>query len=309
MMDALLSNYVKYLQAERSASHYTVRNYRHDVQGFLAFLDRERNPSLEEVDRFFIRRYLAYLLEENIARASIARKLSALRSFFKYLVREKIIPSDPMKATISPKLEKRLPCFLTVEEATRLVQAPDTSSHLGQRDRAILELLYAAGMRVSEVVSLDTSQVNLASREIRVWGKGSKERMVLMGKPAAAALKRYLKDGRSQLIGKTGTSALFVNRLGNRLSERAVEMIISKYGAKAGMGKKVFPHLLRHTFATHLLDGGADLRVVQELLGHVNLATTQIYTHVTQSQNRRAYLAAHPRAQAKHEHQREESER
>ncbi|MBI2906556.1 MAG: tyrosine recombinase XerC [Chloroflexi bacterium] len=295
----MLESYVKYLQTERSASRYTVRNYSHDVAVFREFLAREGVPSLEEVDRIVLRRYMAHLLETDVARASIARKLSALRSFFKYLVREKVIGGDPMKNTASPKLQKRLPTFLAVDEAKELVQAPDASTPLGQRDRAIIELLYAAGIRVSETVGLDTGALDLAKGELRVRGKGNKERIVLMGKPAGEALRWYLSRGRGELVGERDVPALFVNRFGNRLTQRSVELIIRKYGAQAGLQKKVFPHLLRHTFATHLLEGGADLRVVQELLGHVSLASTQIYTHVTPGHNRRAYLAAHPRANAR----------
>ena len=166
----------------------------------------------------------------------------------------------------------------------------------GQRDRALLELLYASGLRVSELANLNLEQVNLDTREIRVWGKGSKERIVLMGEPAAEALLAYINDGRYALLGNRKTSALFLNRDGGRLTERSVQKILQKYAGATGIGKRVYPHMLRHTFATHLLDGGADLRVVQELLGHSSLATTQIYTHVSKSQARKVYLAAHPMA-------------
>lgn len=300
-MNPLLDTYVKYLTVERTASAYTLRNYSHDVQDFLDYVGKQHS-SLQKVDRFLLRRYLASLIEAEVARSSIARKLSALRSFFKYLARENLVASDPMKSISSPKLEKRLPKFLTIPETTKLIEMADVRSPLGQRDRAILELLYACGARVSEIASLDIGKVNLASREARVWGKGSKERITLMGKPAAKAVEAYLKNSRKALAGKHTTEALFLNRFGDRLSERAVEMIVRKYALMAGVDRRVFPHLMRHTFATHLLEGGADLRVVQELLGHVNLATTQIYTHVTPGQNRRVYLASHPRANLKPQH-------
>jgi integrase/recombinase XerC len=212
-------------------------------------------------------------------------------------MRENLVSANPLATISSPKLEKRLPSFLSGEEVVHLVEAPDTSTPLGQRDRAMLEILYASGLRVSEVVGLELSNVNLEAREIRVWGKGSKERIVLMGKPAASAVDIYIRKGRPQLLGKSRTEALFLNRYGRRLSERALQKTLVRYAAKAGLDKRVHPHLLRHSFATHLLDGGADLRVVQELLGHANLSTTQIYTHVTQSQARKVYLAAHPRAE------------
>jgi integrase/recombinase XerC len=181
----------------------------------------------------------------------------------------------------------------------RLLKAPDLASPQGLRDRAIIELIYASGLRVSELVKLNLERVNLDSGEIRVWGKGSKERLVLIGEPAARALANYLSQSRPKLLGKRSGDALFLNRYGSRLSERIVQMILEKYAALAGLDKRVHPHLLRHTFATHMLDGGADLRVVQELLGHASLASTQIYTHVTKSQARKVYLSAHPMAQKK----------
>jgi integrase/recombinase XerC len=209
-----------------------------------------------------------------------------------------MVSASPVADT-SPKLDKRLPSFLTMEEIERLLNAPDLSTPQGQRDRALLELLYASGLRVSEVVSLNLERIDLDTNEIRVWGKGSKERVVLMGKPAANALNIYLNQGRPNLLGKKGSSALFLNRYGGRLVERRVQRILEKYAKIAGIGKRVHPHMLRHTFATHLLDGGADLRVVQELLGHANLSSTQIYTHVTKSQARKVYLSAHPMAKEK----------
>jgi integrase/recombinase XerC len=273
-----------------------VRNYTHDLRHFLEFLNAEKVATLEEVDRHLLRHYIASLQEEGFEKASVARKMSALRSFYRYLMQENIISSDPMLTVSSPKLEKRLPSFLSNDEVTRLLEAPNNTTPLGQRDRAVLELLYASGLRVSEMARLDLGNVNLEAREIRVWGKGSKERVVLMGKPAASALDLYLRQGRKQLLGKSSTEALFINRYGKRLSERSLQKAISRYALESGLDKRVFPHMLRHSFATHLLDGGADLRVVQELLGHANLTSTQIYTHVTQSQARKVYLAAHPRA-------------
>jgi integrase/recombinase XerC len=231
-----------------------------------------------------------------LVKASIARKLSAIRSFYRYLLQEGLVFTSPAATTSSPKLDKRLPSFLTLEEARRLLEAPDVSTPQGQRDRALLELLYASGLRVSELVKLNLEQINLDTREIRVWGKGSKERVVLMGKPAAGALATYINEGRPKLLGGKRSSTLFVNRYGGRLPERRVQRILEKYTRIAGMAKRVHPHMLRHTFATHLLDGGADLRVVQELLGHAALSSTQIYTHVTKSQAKKVYLSAHPMA-------------
>jgi len=305
----VFNRYINYLEAERNASPYTVRNYSSDLKGnykrgsekgFFQFLRLKQIDSLEKVDKQVLRDYLAYLAEQGIAKASIARKLSAIRSFYRYLVREGILAKNPLEQAASPKLDRRLPSFLTVEEMVRLLTAPDLATPQGQRDRALIELFYAAGLRVSELVNLNLEQVNIDTREIRVWGKGSKERMVLMGEPAARALTNYIGQGRPRLQGEKGDrGALFLNNRGRRLTERMVQKILSKYARLAGINKRVYPHLLRHTFATHLLDGGADLRVVQELLGHANLATTQIYTHVTQSRARKVYLSAHPMAQIK----------
>jgi len=292
----LFNKYINYLEAERNASPYTVRNYTTDLLGFFQFLRDKEIDSLKEVDRHTLRDYLSQLMEKGFVKASIARKLSAIRSFYRYLLRERIMSTSPLATTSSPKLDKRLPSFLTIEEVKQLLEAPDLSTPQGQRDRALMELLYASGLRVSELVNLNLEQVNLDSREIRVWGKGSKERMVLMGKPAADALRTYLSQGRPELIGNKRTSALFLNRSGGRVTQRRVQRILEKYASLAGIDKRIHPHMLRHTFATHLLDGGADLRVVQELLGHANLSSTQIYTHVTRSQAKKVYLSAHPMA-------------
>jgi len=300
-MQEVFNKYVNYLEAEKNASPYTVRNYTTDLLHFFQFLKAKRVDSLKEVDKHVLRDYLSYVMEQGFVKASIARKLSAIRSFYRYLQREEIIATNPVATASSPKLDKRLPSFLTIDEVERLLEAPDLSKPQGQRDRALMELLYASGLRVSELVSLNLEQVNLDTGEIRVRGKGSKERMVLMGKPAVEALRAYLSQGRPKLFGTRVrmTNALFINPDGGRLSERWVQSILVKYASIAGIERRVHPHMLRHTFATHLLDGGADLRVVQELLGHASLSSTQIYTHVTQSQARKVYLSAHPMAREK----------
>ncbi|MCL0057644.1 tyrosine recombinase XerC [Dehalococcoidales bacterium] len=294
-MQGIFNKYINYLEVERNASPYTVRNYRNDLLDFFDFLRGKGIGSLKEVDKHVLRDYLSSLIGQGLVKASIARKLSAIRSFYRYLLREGMVVTSPIM-TSSPKQDRRLPPFLTIEEMERLLKTPDLSTPIGHRDRALLELLYASGLRVSELVKLNLEQVNLDSGEIRVWGKGAKERVVLMGKPAARALDTYLSQGRPKLLGKKRSNALFLNRYGGRLPERRVQRILEKYARLAGIDKRVHPHMLRHTFATHLLDGGADLRVVQELLGHVNLSSTQIYTHITKSQARKVYLSAHPMA-------------
>ena len=300
-MQEVFNKYVNYLEAERNVSPYTVRNYTSDLLGFFQFLKAKGIGSLRDVDKPVLRDYLSHLIEQGLVKASIARKLSAIRSFYRYLLREGMVPTNPVATTSSPKLDRRLPSFLSIEQVVKLLEAPDLATPQGLRDRALLELLYASGLRVSELVSLNLEQVNLNTNEIRVRGKGAKERLVLIGKPAAEALSTYLSQGRPKLFGAKirMTNALFINRYGERLIERGVQKILEKYANIAGIDKRVHPHLLRHTFATHLLDGGADLRVVQELLGHADLSSTQIYTHVTKSQARKVYLAAHPMAQEK----------
>jgi tyrosine recombinase XerC len=301
-MQNLFNRYINYLEAEKNASPYTVRNYTSDllgsknIKGFFAFLTERGITSLDKADRHVMRDYLSYLVEQGLVKASIARRLSAIRSFYRYLVREEIMSVSPVANTSSPKLDRRLPEFLTTHEITRLLEAPDSGTPQGQRDRAFMELLYASGLRVSELASLNLEQIALDTREIRVLGKGSKERMVLMGEPAARALTAYLNEGRLKLLGNRRSNAVFLNRYGGRLTRRSVQSLLQEYAGIAGIEKRVHPHMLRHTFATHLLNGGADLRVVQELLGHASLSTTQVYTHVSKSQAKKVYLSAHPMA-------------
>ncbi len=309
-MQELFQRYVNYLVAERNCSPYTVRNYTTDlqgsknIQGYFGFLQDKGITTLDQADRYMVREYLSYLAEKKVNKASIARKLSAMRSFYRFLTREEILSVNPLEEASSPKLDKRLPTFLTSTEITRLIEIPDAENPYGQRDRAILELLYASGLRISEVTSLDTGRINLESREIRVVGKGSKERIVLIGEPAAEALKRYIREGRKIIpliklpkgAKPPRSKALFVNNQGGRLSDRSIQKLMQKYVRLAGIEKDVHPHTVRHTFATHMLDGGADLRVVQELLGHSNLSTTQIYTHISKKRAKEVYLSAHPMA-------------
>lgn len=296
-MDEHLDKFITYLIAEKNASPYTVRNYRHEIKQFLGFLKEEGIDSWDGVDRLLLRRYLAWLQQRGYVKASIARRVSELRSFCRYLMREGILESNPIKAISSPKVPKRLPHVLSVQEMEALLMAPDTTKPQGRRDRAILEVLYASGIRIGELVGLDVGDFDRHRGELRVLGKGDKERVALLGRPAILALERYLRGGRGKLAKKDkARKALFLNRFGGRLSARSVSYLVHKYAKQAGLEKRITPHVLRHSFATHLLDRGADLRVVQELLGHVRLATTQVYTHVTQSRARKVYLESHPRA-------------
>lgn len=291
-----LGCYVRYLIAERNASPYTIRNYRSEIEQFFAFLAYEGIATWEEVDSQVLRRYLAWLLDEGYNKASVARRISELRSFCRFLQNSGLLEKNPFDQVSSIKAPKRLPNYLSIDEVFALLAAPDTSTPQGQRDRAILEMIYGGGLRVSELVGLNLGDLDLVQGEVRVLGKGDKERVALLGQPAVAALKLYIEKGRPELVNKKTGTALFLNRHGNRLSARSVQMFLNKYAREAGIQRLVTPHVLRHTFATHLLDGGADLRTVQELLGHSELATTQIYTHVSQTQARKVYLQAHPRA-------------
>ena len=290
-MEQLIQAYVRYLTAERNLSAYTLRNYRSDLSDFGRYLETEERIGPLEVDRQSFRRYLAQLHEAGMATASVGRKVSTVHTFYRYLVREGYLGRDPLMGVSSPKRERRLPKVLGKEQLTAMIEAADSDEALGLRDRAILELMYAAGLRLAEVVSLDVTGIDLAEHLVRVRGKGNKERMVVIGRPAAQALQRYLREGRLELA-RAGEPALFVNRDGRRLSGRSVQKIVRKHALMAGLDQRVFPHLLRHSFATHMLDGGAELRVVQELLGHASADTTQIYTHVTEERQREAYNEA-----------------
>ncbi len=308
-----MKRYLDYLTAERGFSPYTIRNYTSDLlgnnpegrpMGFFQYLQANDIKSLKDVNRHVLREYIGHLMEQEISRRSISRKISAVRSLYRYLLREGYIEENPIKLTASPKLDRRLPECLSEEELDRLLATPPADTPQGMRDRAILEMIYASGMRISEITSLNLDQINPDNGQIKVLGKGSKERIVLIGEMAITALKRYLETARPKLMTlKGGSRALFINRSGGRLSRRSIQSMVTRQALKAGIDKHVYPHLLRHSFATHMLDGGADLRVVQELLGHSSLGTTQVYTHVTQAQAKKVYMAAHPMAKRPDPHE------
>ena len=292
----LMRRFEQHLRVERGLAGLTVRNYRTDLEPLFDFMLKNGVPDLKALDRAALRAYLAWLIELGYVRRSVARKVSALRTLLRWLVRLKLIDADPLPRRGVMKLDSRLPRFLSQNEAARLVQAAETSDPGKIRDRALLELIYGAGLRVSEARDLDVVHLNLGALELRVVGKGSKERVVLIGVPARDALSLYLRDVRPTLATDDSDGALFLNRFGGRLSQRSIQQKVRSYAAQAGLGGRVHPHTLRHSYATHMLEGGADLRVVQELLGHASPATTQIYTHVTGAEARRVYEAAHPRS-------------
>jgi len=282
-----LHKFLIFLEIEKNYSSHTVLNYRLDLEEFGKFLDAKSIGSVEYSD---LRRFLAQLKGRNLKPRSLARKLSALRSFFKFLQREKVIKSNPAKLLVTPKLDKPLPHFMSEEETVKLIEAPQAGKVGTLRNKAIFELLYSTGMRVSELVGLNVDDVDFFGNIIKVMGKGKKERMVPVGETALKALKDYL-DSR-----KVEHSFVFANKNGTRLSDRSVRNIINKYILEQALSQHVTPHMFRHSFATHLLNHGADLRSVQELLGHVNLSTTQIYTHLTTDKLKKVYDQAHPRA-------------
>jgi len=302
----LVHQFIHYLSMEKNASPHTCRCYQRDLEGFEDFLKSSGmylTPSgdveLGKVDRIAIRKYLSFLHRKN-RKSSIARKISTLRSFFKYLVREEMVSSNPAKSVSTPKVEKTLPTTLTVDEAFRLMESPKSlsgkssegSKERSLRDRAILELLYSSGLRVSELVGLNWNQLDQDLGIVRVMGKGRKERIVPVGAKAIEALKAYLEERGSV----EGGNPLFINSMGGRLTARSVGRLIKKYSRHSGIFRKVSPHSLRHTFATHLLDAGADIREIQEMLGHSSLSTTQRYTHLSMGKLMEVYDRAHPRS-------------
>jgi tyrosine recombinase XerC len=284
----LLDAYIRHLIAEKNLSPYTLRNYRSDLLDFARYLEEQEETNPLEADRQSFRRYLGYARDHGVVTASLTRRASTVRNFYAFLAREDHLPANPLAGVSAPKRERRLPSILTKDNLDALIQSADEQTPQGIRNRAILELMYAAGVRLSEVVGLDLKHLDLSERTLLVRGKGNKERMVLVGEPAEKALRRYLAEARQQLSGGDG-QALFLNRDGGRLSGRSMQQIVRRHALRAGLDVRVHPHLLRHSFATHLLDGGAELRVVQELLGHASASTTQIYTHVTEEQARRVY--------------------
>jgi tyrosine recombinase XerC len=289
-----LGEFLEYLKHEKGASSHTLDGYRIDLTQLADHL-AERKIRLAEVDNVVLRGFLVDLYKNKLTKASAARKLAAIRSFFEFCVRRKWADGNPAKAIATPRIDRRVPAFLSEEEMERLLAAPDAADKQGLRDRAILELFYATGIRVSELVGINLEDISLEERMIRVRGKGKKERIVPFGRKASGSLDNYFRV-RAQFPLKLGSSALFVNRDGGRLTTRSIQRLVHKYFEKAALRLKISPHALRHSFATHLLNRGADLRVIQELLGHENLATTQRYTHLDVQHLLDVYRKSHPRS-------------
>jgi integrase/recombinase XerC len=290
-MNKYIEQFSNLLKAEKDVSPHTLRAYITDLNEFFSFTNK--NP--EEIDNLDIRSFLASLYHRKLKKSSIARKLASIRSFFKYLHKEGYVKKNPAKLVSSPKTQRDLPRFLTVDEAFTLMEAPKGETFQATRDKAILELLYSSGLRVSELSMLDINDLDIKESLIRVKGKGKKERILPIGAKALEALKNYLPE---RILLKKKSSALFLNGRGGRLTQRGIRRIVLKYGRMIVL-KDLCPHVLRHTFATHLLHGGADLRSIQELLGHSSLSTTQRYTHVDVSHLIEVYDKAHPMARGR----------
>lgn len=289
-----LSEFLKYIDLEKNYSNYTLINYKDDLSFYLDFLNKE-NIDVLDSDYKVIRNYLSYMYNKKYSSKTISRHISSLRSFYKYMLKENYIVKNPMTLISNPKQESKLPHFLYYNELETILNIPDKSTPLGQRDSVILELLYSTGIRVSELVNIKLKDINLSTRKIRILGKGNKERIVLYGEYLKNLLDIYLNDGREKLV-KNNQEYLVLNKNGSGLTTRGVRVIIDNILKKGEIDFHISPHVLRHTFATHMLDSGADLKSVQELLGHENLSTTQIYTHISNERLRKVYLSTHPRA-------------
>jgi len=287
-----IEKFIQFLKIQKNISENTALAYRRDIEQFSRFLEK-KNLNIKHADKLTVRDYLANVLQAVSKKSSIIRKIAALRRFFNFLVKCKVLKISPMDFILTPKSEKHLPNFLTVGEINLILSAPDTSKISGLRDRAILELLYSSGLRISELTTLSKTDVDYVSGTVKVMGKGGNQRLVPIGDFALDIIRKYLK------MRNDSSSVLFAGnpaKAGQKLSARCIQKTLKIYLKKAGITKKITPHSLRHTFATHLIDNGCDIRSVQEMLGHKNLATTQIYTHVTSQMMKKIYDKVHPRA-------------
>jgi len=301
--EAVARRYLEHLTVERGLADNTLAAYRRDLERYVGFLGARRIEDLADVDAKTIRAFIASVSAsthgpdgEPYRATTVSRMLSTVRTFHRFALREGLVTDDPTAGVVRPRLPRALPHPLTVEEVTAIVEAPGDATPVATRDRAILELLYGAGLRISELVGLDVDDLDLDDAAVRVFGKGSKERLVPIGRMARDAVAAYLTRGRPALATGRSRAALFLNTRGGRLTRQSCSRLLDAHRARAGITRVVTPHDLRHSFATHLLEGGADVRVVQELLGHASVATTQVYTLVTTEHLRAAYYTAHPRA-------------
>ena len=299
MIRTAIESFIEYLRVERNASDLTIKSYEEDLIALVLYFEEteERAVEISEVTTLELRRFIAELQQAGYAKSTISRKLACLRSFFRFAVREGWVEANIAKPLRNPRAGRKLPHFLSAEEIARLLESPPSTNASGVRDRAILETMYSAGLRVSELVGLSIEDIDFSAGLVRVRGKGRKERLSPLGSYAQKAIKNWLSQREpNPKATKEHASAVFLNRFGNRLTSRSVGRMLEKYLKQCGLDQRTSPHTLRHSFATHLLDRGADIRSVQELLGHKSLITTQIYTHVSTERLREVYESAHPRA-------------
>ncbi|RZI51522.1 site-specific tyrosine recombinase XerD [Aeribacillus pallidus] len=297
-MNDHIQDFIHYLTVERGLANNTIVSYERDLKSYKQFLNEKLNiQEVQNIQRYHILQYLHFLKDQGKSSKTIARHIASIRAFHQFLLREKAADEDPSVHIETPQIERKLPKVLSLEEVERLLETPELTSPIGYRDKAMLELLYATGIRVSEMVYLNLSDVHLIMGFIRCYGKGKKERLVPIGEKATKALEEYLEKGRPKLVRqKHKTDALFLNHHGKRISRQGFWKNLKSIAVKAGIQKELTPHTLRHSFATHLLENGADLRAVQEMLGHADISTTQIYTHVTKTRLKDVYKMYHPRA-------------
>ncbi|MDN7225853.1 site-specific tyrosine recombinase XerD [Planococcus liqunii] len=293
-----LDDYLHFLRVERQLASNTLTSYERDLKSYLQYLKEvEQLDSLRKVERVHILNHLRHLKETTKTPRTVARHISSIRSFHQFLIRERVVDNDPTVHLEMPQMEKKLPNILSIEEVDALMQAPAENKANGLRDRAMLELLYASGMRVSECINLNIEDVNLTMGFVKCYGKGGKERIIPLGKTALAACRTYLENARAELAKpETKTDSLFINQRGKRLTRQGFWKLLKQHAQKAGIQRELTPHTLRHSFATHLIENGADLRAVQEMLGHADISTTQIYTHVSKTRLKDVYSQFHPRA-------------
>lgn len=295
-METIIEEYLKFIQVEKGLSENTIGAYRRDLKKYQLYMQEQKIAHIDFIDRQTIQECLGSLIDQGASAKSIARFISTIRSFHQFALREKYAAKDPTVLIETPKYEKKLPDVLDVEEVIQLLETPDLTKNNGYRDRTILELLYATGMRVTELIQIEIDDVNLIMGFVKVFGKGNKERIIPLGDTVIEYLDTYINNVRSQLLKKTVTNVLFLNLHGRPLTRQGIWKLIKQYGLRANINKTLTPHTLRHSFATHLLENGADLRAVQEMLGHSDISTTQLYTHVSKTQIRQMYNQFHPRA-------------
>lgn len=295
-MQDVVDEYLRFIQIEKGLSENTIAAYRRDLNHYLNYLAAQKISNLDFIDRQIVQQWFGVLHDEGRSTKSIARFTSTIRSFHQFALREKYAAKDPTVLIETPKYERKLPDVLSIDEIDLLLTTPETSKNNGYRDRTMLELLYATGIRVSELINIELEDVNLLMGFVKVFGKGNKERIIPLGETVIELLKTYIENVRPQLLKKQVTHTLFLNMQGKPLTRQGIWKIIKQTGAKAGIQKRLTPHTLRHSFATHLLENGADLRAVQEMLGHSDISTTQLYTHVSKTQIRKMYQQYHPRA-------------